>query len=134
MANGIRMKVMTQIAGNHDPRILVGSNSTGGFSWGGGEEIVVTEELAANFETTKGRGYPIAERIQEQRQTAALKTPETTMLPKAEPRIKGKPGNQNSTGPFGAETPIPPTNNADTPAIKNLGEKLPARNPSLERF
>jgi hypothetical protein len=76
VAKAVRMKVTTQIVGQHDERVLVGSNKDGGFSWGGGEEILVSEELAANFEKSG-----IAERIEEKREAAALVTPEKAVMP-----------------------------------------------------
>lgn len=67
MSQGVRMKVTQQIVGSHDPRILVGSDPKSGFSWGGGEDIVVTPELATNYEKSG-----IAQRVQEKRESAAI--------------------------------------------------------------
>lgn len=80
----VRMKVTQQIVGNHDPRILSGSSPDGGFNWGGGEEIVVTPELAANYERSG-----IAVRIANP-ETAMLATPETGMKQPGKPRTRAQ--------------------------------------------
>jgi hypothetical protein len=86
MARGVRMKVTTQIAGNHDPRVLVGSDPGSGFSWGGGEEIVVTPELAVNYESSG-----IARRLEEKPESAAVATPEVAAFSAPKKRQAPKP-------------------------------------------
>ena len=82
MAKGVRMKVTQQIVGNHDDRILVGSHPESGFSWGGGEEIVVTAELAANYEQSGiARRLVSADGEDVPRETATEEPAETAVTP-----------------------------------------------------
>lgn len=94
MEQRIKMRVLQQAAGNHDPRILSGEgvkpasgNDHGSISWSGGEIIFVTEELANNYERSG-----MAERVIEKKaepEAAALITSETAAFPPSRVRSRG---------------------------------------------
>lgn len=81
----VRMRVAIHVAGNHDPRVLVGSTKEHGINWEPGQEITVTEELAEKF-SRSGLAERIPDSPPKQPETAALETTENTVRPFARPR------------------------------------------------
>ena len=81
----VRMKVLKNAVGGHDPRVLQGSTIEKGINWNPGDEIVVTAELAGKFEASG-----MAERVVEpaQPEVAALATTENVSRNNSRPRAR----------------------------------------------
>lgn len=73
----VRMKVVKETVGPHDPHVIVGSKIESGLAWEIGDEIVVDESAADRYERCG-----IAERIVEGERTTTMETVETAVLHK----------------------------------------------------